>query len=265
LACNNTDHLNVTAYAYASSKIPQNTDGYKIVQLSDFHNHSLYYDGESLLDKIDESEPDAVVCTGDMIDSHTGMRDFTALETMFSHFQNKGYPVYFVSGNHEAIAPYRIRFSFYDILSDNGVVNLEGKRITLAPGLTLSGVRDPAWTSSDFLIFRNEGDVPTQLTALDEGMDGQNVNVLLSHRPELFDLYQEHQYDVTFSGHTHGGQINFLSSIAVANQFPAKYVAGRYDENASTLIISRGLGYSHYVPYRYGCDAEITVTTFARV
>ena len=87
--------------------------------------------------------------------------------------------------------------------------------------------------------------------------------VLLSHRPELMDLYKKYQIDLVFAGHTHGGQIRLplVGALIAPNQglFP-KYDAGRYDEEGSTMFVSRGLGNS-LVPFRLFNRPELVVVT----
>jgi hypothetical protein len=77
-------------------------------------------------------------------------------------------------------------------------------------GLTISGLRDPAYVESDHgYLYPCEGDVKTQLATLDNGFDSSKFNILLSHRPELYSLYKNHGYDLVYSGHTHGNQMGF--------------------------------------------------------
>ncbi len=69
--------------------------------------------------------------------------------------------------------------------------------------------------------------------------------VLLSHRPEFFELYTEYNFDLVLSGHAHGGQWRIpyiLNGLYAPNQgvFP-KYAGGEYTENNTTMIVSRGL------------------------
>ena len=42
-----------------------------------------------------------------------------------------------------------------------------------------------------------------------------NFKISLSHRPELFSLYTQYEFDVVFSGHVHGGQaiIPFIGGL----------------------------------------------------
>lgn len=90
--------------------------------------------------------------------------------------------------------------------------------------------------------------------------------ILLSHRPELFDLYANGDIDLIFSGHTHGGQFRlpFLGGILAPHQgiFP-KYDGGLYTEEEageiiSQMIVSRGIGNSLF-PFRFNNRPEIVL------
>ena len=72
--------------------------------------------------------------------------------------------------------------------------------------------------------------------------------MLLAHRNNLF----EHRYsllgaDLVFSGHAHGGLIRLPFTDGLIgverNLFPS-YTHGFYENNGSTLFVSRGLGNS---------------------
>ncbi len=87
-------------------------------------------------------------------------------------------------------------------------------------------------------------------------------SVLLSHRPELFDIYVDENIDLTLTGHTHGGQVRipFFGGVLAPNQegFFPKYDSGLFEEDGSTMIISRGLGNSSF-PIRIFNQPEIVV------
>lgn len=78
--------------------------------------------------------------------------------------------------------------------------------------------------------------------------------ILLSHRPELFDIYKAYNMDMVFSGHAHGGQLRipFLGGLIAPNQgFFPKYSSGLYEDENTTMFVSRGLGNS-IIPIRLG-------------
>ena len=69
-----------------------------------------------------------------------------------------------------------------------------------------------------------------------------------------------------FSGHAHGGQwrVPFLGGIFSPSQgFFPKYTSGKYIQNDSTLIVSRGLGNSSF-PIRINNRIELVLVTLKR-
>ena len=89
----------------------------------------------------------------------------------------------------------------------------------------------------------------------------EDFTLLLSHRPELFDVYTEAGLDLILTGHAHGGQFRlpFIGGLAAPNQglFP-KYDAGVFSENDTHMVVSRGIGNS-IIPLRFNNPPEIVV------
>jgi predicted MPP superfamily phosphohydrolase len=50
--------------------------------------------------------------------------------------------------------------------------------------------------------------------------------------------------DLYLCGHTHGGQIRLpgFGALITSSEFWKRYEMGRYEENGTTLYVSRGLG-----------------------
>lgn len=258
---NNDTQLVVTSYQYASEKYT-GSEAFRIVQLSDFHNHSLDYSNGDLLEIINDLKPDVIVLTGDFVDDHTS--DFSMLESMINAWKAKGIPFFYVDGNHEMHAPDNAKIE-HEIFDGWGT-NMNEKRLDLGNGIVLSGVRDPGYRKKGewpTLFVPYEGDVPAQLDALSSGFDASKFNIMLCHRPNLFDLIAAKGYDLTFSGHTHGGQVK-IGRWAMASAPWEAYIAGAYSKGLSRLLVNRGLGTSYYLPFRYNCTAEIVLTTITR-
>lgn len=110
--------------------------------------------------------------------------------------------------------------------------------------ITLIGVNDPSY-QTDYLFGDAETVMDTKLEELHADDDG--FTILLSHRPELFDTYADHDMDLILSGHAHGGQFRlpFIGGLVAPNQglFP-KYDAGIYTEDNTSMLVSRGVGNS---------------------
>lgn len=249
--------LMVSEYVIENEKIPTSFDGYKIVQISDLHNAEFGEQNEKLIEIIKQQEPDIIVITGDLIDSnHTDID--VAIE--FCKQATQIAPIYYVNGNHEA------RIAGYDELEaailEFGVIILNDEMTTISIGsdsITLLGVQDPDFISYGWFDDYSSDIVNNTIKNFD--FDDDNYTILLSHRPEIFDVYVENEIDLTFTGHAHGGQIRipFIGGLYAPNQgFFPEYDAGVYEENQSVMILSRGLGNSIF-PLRVNNRPEVVV------
>lgn len=247
--------LQVTNYDISDSKIPEEFNNYKIIQISDFHNNTLTKLSSDLLKEIKEQEPNIIVITGDLIDSRK--TDVNIAIKFLKEIKDIA-PIYYVTGNHEA------RLSEYKKLKEEmnnlGINVLENQAIEIQQNdalLNLIGVEDPSFTNE---IGVEEGEIlRTEISGLNYNKD--IYTILLSHRPELFDTYVSENINLIFSGHAHGGQIRipFVGGIVAPNQglFP-KYTSGKYEENNTTMIVSRGIGNS-IIPFRINNRPELIV------
>ena len=246
--------LEVNEYEIVSDRIPQVFDGFRIVQVSDLHNAEFGEGNSKLLELLSRTDPDIIVLTGDLIDSRN-----TDIEIAlaFAREAMKIAPVYFVSGNHEA------RVSEYEDLkiglAEAGVIVLENQKVEITregESITLMGIDDPSFQES-YLFGDAESVARQAIDDLQNESDGYTI--LLSHRPELFELYVETGMNLVFSGHAHGGQFRlpFIGGLVAPNQgFFPKYDAGLFSEENTTMIVSRGVGNS-IVPLRFNNRPEI--------
>ena len=246
--------LELNTYTISSERLPEAFDGYRIAHVSDLHNTEMGDDNEMLLDMLRKAEPDMIAITGDIIDSRNTNVEI-ALE--FTKAAMEIAPCYYVTGNHEA------RVSEYDELKEGlieqGVVVLDDERIEIelsGETIALLGVNDPSF-ETDYLF----GDSETVMkNRLQEISDAENkFTILLSHRPELFEIYADNNVDLVLSGHAHGGQFRlpFVGGLVAPNQglFP-KYDAGLYTEENTNMIVSRGIGNS-ILPFRFNNRPEV--------
>ena len=250
--------LEVNEYEFVSDRIPEAFAGFRIAQVSDLHNKDFGEGYGQLLTLLSEINPDIIVVTGDLIDSRQTDLD-VALE--FAWQAGKIARVYYVSGNHEARVP-----EYEDLktgLVKAGVVILENQKVQITregESITLMGIDDPSF-QEDYLFGDSESVVRQAIYDLQNESDGYTI--LLSHRPELFDLYVETEMDLVFSGHAHGGQFRLplVGGLVAPNQgFFPKYDAGLFSEGSTNMIVSRGVGNS-IIPIRFNNRPEIIVAT----
>ena len=246
--------LQLNTYTVSSDRLPEAFNGYRIAHISDLHNAKIGENNKNLIAMLQDAEPDIIAITGDLIDSRN-----TDIEIaiQFAEEAVKIAPCYYVTGNHEA------RVSEYDDLKNGltelGIIILEDERIYLDQNgetITLIGINDPSF-KSDYLFGDSETVVETHLQELMNESD--SFTLLLSHRPELFEIYVNNEVDLVLSGHTHGGQFRlpFVGGLVAPNQglFP-KYDAGLYTEENTNMIVSRGIGNS-ILPFRFNNRPEV--------
>lgn len=248
--------LMVNEISVTSDELPQSFSGYKIAQVSDLHNAQFGKDNEKLIEKLNECEPDIIVLTGDLIDSYHTNID---VSISFAEKAVQIAPTYYVTGNHEA----RIDglSEFLKRLEDKGVTVLQNESVTLNnenERITLLGVSDPSF-QADYLFVDEKTVTDSAVSDLMNGTEGYTV--LLSHRPEIFDVYVKNNVDLVLTGHAHGGQFRlpFFGGLVAPGQglFP-KYDSGLYTMNGTNMIVSRGIGNS-IIPFRVNNRPEIVM------
>jgi predicted MPP superfamily phosphohydrolase len=234
------------------------TDGFRIAQVSDLHNAEFGEDNKTLIALLSRTEPDIIVLTGDLIDSRQTDIDI-ALDFVRQAMEIA--PVYYVSGNHES------RVGEYVLLKagmeEIGVAVLENRKVQIireGEHVTLMGIDDPSFRAG--YLFGDAASIAQQEIE-NQCSDSDGYTILLSHRPELFDLYVDTGMDLVFSGHAHGGQFRlpFLGGLVAPNQgFFPRYDAGRFTNENTTMIVSRGVGNSIF-PIRFNNRPEIVLVT----
>lgn len=253
--------LVITDYQVSSDRIPESFDGFRIVQISDLHNARFGKENEKLLERLSHAEPDVIVLTGDLVDSRRTDLD---IALSFAARAVQIAPVYYVPGNHEARIPEYEQLK--SGLTEAGVTVLENKKVQLDRDgmyITLLGIPDPSFYT-DYLTGDSRAVAAQAIKNLQNKTDGYTV--LLSHRPELFDIYVAEEVDLVFSGHAHGGQfrIPFIGGLVAPNQgFFPKYDAGQFQRENTTMIVSRGVGNS-ILPVRINNPPEIVVVELNR-
>lgn len=216
----------VVSYDVAVPSLPAELDGTVLVAVSDAHLGAQL--GErwftERVREIQALRPDVVVFLGDMFEGHgDAPRDIPALRQMSVPLGK-----WFVDGNHES---YREGEEIADPLEQAGFRRLANQWTELAPGLVLAGVND--LTNHKRRDFG--GDPLGQ--ALANRPSG--ATVLLSHTPWQTDRAAHADVDLMLSGHTHGGQV-WPFGYLVQTVYPL--LAGRYDVDGMSAIVSRGVG-----------------------
>ncbi len=228
----------------------------RIALVTDLHSCAYGRNQRKLLEALRAEDPDLILLDGDIFDD-----DLPDGNTMaFLKGLPSGTPCYYVPGNHEHRIGEPGFTQTMEALEACGVIRLDGKMIPAeinGTRLNLCGADDPAaWFDSGRSADHENYDFREQVARLASLAGDGAYTILLSHRPEWFDLYSQYDFDLALAGHAHGGQWRIpgiLNGLYAPNQglFP-KYAGGRYEKNGTTMIVSRGLAReSAWVPRIY--------------
>lgn len=247
-------------YEVNSNRLPVSFNGYKIVQLSDLHDAMFGENHADVVNLVKDNAPDAIFITGDFIDRNR--YDLEKSLILIRELEQVA-AIYYVTGNHEISTndTDRIKESLLElgvhVLTDEvDVIKSEAGEV-----IAIGGIEDPLASPLD-----DEISVQQSISTTFERIPEEVFKVLLSHRPEQFELYASNNIDLTFSGHAHGGQFRipgFGGLVSPGQGLFPKLTSGVHEKDGSQLVVSRGLGNS-IVPLRVFNKPEIVVVTLMR-
>jgi len=245
-------HVQVTRVRVPLKKLPQELEGFRIVQLTDLHVGATLGRSwlEGIVRRVAALEADLVAITGDLVDgSVADLREHTA---PLADLRAK-HGVFFVTGNHEY---YSGADDWIQELERLGVRVLRNERVAIERGgaaFDLAGVDD--WSSKRF--GRGHG---ADLGRALAGRDPSREVVLLAHQPKQAMEAAELGVGLQLSGHTHGGQIWPWGFLVRLDQ---TFVEGLHALRDTFVYVSRGTGYWG-PPMRVFATAEIAVIELVR-
>lgn len=238
------------------------SDSLSIVQLSDLHNCSYGKSNECLINKIELCQPDLIFLTGDMINKN---KNIPEKQMLFFERLSKICPCIYSLGNHELQERNRYPeryFRYIETMKKYGIIVSDNESISV----TVNGIScSIAAYSSDLEFYKlKKSDFAVALSGIILAeCDDSDVKILLSHDPDLAELYKKSEYPLVFSGHLHGGIVRIPGYRGVVSTrfslFP-KYDGGYYQlDKKHAMIVSRGLG-THTIKFRLFNRPELVHT-----
>ncbi len=271
---NNT--LEVTHYTYSSPLVSYGMSKTRAVVVSDLHSKRVGFGGQKLSHEIKQQYPDIIFITGDIIDGRR--KDFEKTREFLENIKGIA-PIYYVRGNHEHYLDEDELKKLSEIFeeADVNVLCDEARMITLgSQQINLVGVDDL------YDVYKQDRDYYDKLgtqetkrifavqnanTARELVKDGY-LNIILCHRPDMYEYYSGTGNDLVLSGHSHGGQIRskfVMWMLREKSVFKAlsSYNGGMWQQDSASMVVSRGIGNSVF-PFRINNNPELVVISFEK-
>lgn len=216
----------------------------KIAHITDIHIGKYFSLGmlEKLVEKINSSNPDIVVLTGDLFDRLKYYDSLDKVSQILSKIDCTSYK-FSVYGNHDSYPGNR--YSYSEIMKDSGFTLLinENEKINFNDkSINIMGLDD---------FF--QGKINVEKTV--ENISNDDFNLLLLHEPDLIDNFKNYNIDLALAGHSHGGQISLpLIGPLAHTGLAKKYDKGFYNlgtNNQIKLYAHTGIGNTR-IPVRFG-------------
>ena len=256
--------LELKHITFTSPDLPPYFDGYRLVQITDFHLGSFPPGNDfvqKVVDATNNEEPDMILFTGDLVNNQASevepylktLGQLHAQDGIYSIWGNHDYCEY--GNNHSIGALKRNRRMLYGYQESLGWHQLMNEHHVVSHGMSSIAV----------IGVENPGQPPfTNRSNLKKAMKGLNPDmfkILLSHDPHHWRReVVGKKIQLTLAGHTHAGQLKIGKWTPARMAF--KEWGGAYRIGEQMLYVSSGIGGSF--PFRLGAWPELTVITLKR-
>jgi predicted MPP superfamily phosphohydrolase len=234
--------------------LPRDLDGFRLLHLSDIHLSAFLTEEQfaRVIDASNQLRPRLAVVTGDLISAYGDPLE--ACLRQISRLRAEA-GIFGCMGNHERYA------GVEDFTLEEGhklgirFLRRRAQRLRFgAAVVNLAGV--------DYEPLAHR---PHYLQGAERMVVPGAFNILLSHNPDVFPAAAGKGYDLTLSGHTHGGQVSveILDRSINPARFFTPYVYGLYREGPRATYVTRGIG-TIGIPARIGAPPEISIVTLRK-
>lgn len=256
--------LELKHITFTSPDLPPYFDGYRLVQITDFHLGSFPPGNDfvqKVVDATNNEEPDMILFTGDLVNNQASevepyldtLGQLHASDGIYSIWGNHDYCEY--GNNHSIGALKRNRRMLYGYQESLGWHQLMNEHHVVSHGMAsiaVIGVENPGQPP-----FTNRSNLKKAMKGLTPDM----FKILLSHDPHHWRReVVGKKIQLTLAGHTHAGQLKIGKWTPARMAF--KEWGGAYRIGEQMLYVSSGIGGSF--PFRLGAWPELTVITLKR-
>lgn len=221
----------VKEYPFYNMKITDDFHGVKVVQFSDVHFGEFTEKGkiDELIKLINNTNPDIVVFTGDLVDVNYAV-NLTDQEYLISSFKkiNASLGKYAIKGEEDSD-------SFDTIFNNSGfeILNNEVRKIYINDSYI-----------NLIAVDNNYGVYPTLLN----NYDGSKFSIAITHFSDNSDnIVNTFAPDIILAGNSHNGQVRIPFIGPMMKRIGSKkYIDSYYKINDTELYISSGIGNTKY-------------------
>lgn len=262
-------------------RLPDEFDGFKILQITDLHGKSFGKDQSKLISLINSLDYDMIAITGDM--NNTRSTDSKEFLKLLDGIEDKEF-VFYVNGN---IGPFAYD-EFTGEITDEGKILEEKGCILLTKPYEIQRGNDTLLVSNFLSEFNLGQEYPeeffdskedyilskeykSQLKEIFYQVNNTNsVKILLNHYPkpkrqfsqENIDEWGDLKYDLVIAGHYHGGQFRlpFIGALYIPDATSQK--KGLFPEQQHVMGLTKYYDTQQYVSAGLGASNSIKLLGF---
>ncbi|MBC8059997.1 MAG: metallophosphoesterase [Clostridiaceae bacterium] len=241
-----------------NSKLPRSFNNFKIVFISDIHYGKFFRANRliKIVNRINKLQPDIIIIGGDYLDisvkSKRDVSQYLKKEFEILRKLKAKLGIFTVLGNHDY---FNRKNSLLNEINASSFKLLQNTKEFINIGkdnIELIGVEDLVQGNPDVNMLKENSD---------------NFTIAISHNPDLFSDYKALiNYDLGFSGHTHGGQVTFFGLYApyTSSKYGQRYVKKTVHEETREIVLTNGIG-NGMLPIRFFAIPEIVEIVLKRV
>jgi len=207
-----------------------------LLHITDLHIEHITPREQELLRLVEELAPDVIALTGDYLNIsliHDTRAQAETRDLLAQLCEMTRGPVYAITGSppvdHSDVVP-----AIFEDLPLTWLLDRTEELDLNGHNLQVAGLR---------CTRERHLDAP-RLRRLMNGHPPDQFTLLLYHSPDLMPEAAKLGIDLYLCGHTHGGQIRLplFGALITSSDYWKRYEMGRYEEDGTTLYVSRGLG-----------------------
>ncbi len=235
-----TSGLVTKEYLVVNENLPEKFYGLKIAHISDIHYGQTTRKDEikSLVKKVNETKPDIIVITGDLLDREMKYtkEDLDYLVEKLNELEAT-LGKYIIMGNHD-----NTQEAYAEVVSSSNFTNLNDTYQILYNGdnnpILIAGISTGEYSN----LFAAEK-VEESIKKIKEL--NTSYNILIMHEPDYIEEFDYSNFQLILAGHSHNGQVRlpFIGAI-ILPPHAKKYYDNHYTLNDTELYVSSGVGTS---------------------